>query len=121
MRDPHRLGLSSCTIDRIAVAAVDTDALPGGSITWFVENVDLYTTTIRFATTNEVATVSNGSLDAMRIINAKRSPKANRFIHMKFGTDVPYKKIQLFRLSTEKFVKNRPRGGGMALVRVPDL
>ena len=74
-----------------------------------MQNVDLFTTTIRYAATNEVATVSNGSLAASRVINAKRSPKATCFVYMKFGVSVQYHKIQVFRKALESFVKERPR------------
>jgi len=69
VRRPYDIG------DRIAVSQVDQDTNPNGSSTWFVEGVDLFTTTVRFATTNEIATYSNGSLANSRIINAARSPK----------------------------------------------
>lgn len=86
-----------------------TDTSPNGSSTWFVENVSLFSTTIRFATTNEVATVSNGSLANSRVINAARSPKMLVYVYMKFGVDVPYRKVKLFRKTVEEFVKQRPR------------
>lgn len=62
--------------DRIATSNPKTDTSPNGSSTWYVDKVTLFTTTVRFATTNEVATYSNGSLAVLRIINANRSPKA---------------------------------------------
>lgn len=86
-----------------------SDTNSNGSSTWYVENVDLFTTTVRFATTNEVATVSNGSLASSRVINAARSPKMLVYVTMKFGVDVPYQKVKLFRKTMEEFVKERPR------------
>ena len=103
VRRPYDIG------DRIAVSDVNSIAGPDGTPTWFVQQVDLFKTTIRYATTNEVATVANGSLAASRVINAKRSPKANVFVYMKFGLKVPYAKIQIFRKAVEAFVKERPR------------
>jgi hypothetical protein len=61
------------------------------------------------AATNEVATYSNGSLANSRIINAARSPQAVIAVLAKFGVNVKYAKIQLFKKSVEKFVKERPR------------
>ena len=61
---------------QVALSDPENDTSSSGSSTWFVEKVSLFTTTVRFATTNEVATYSNGSLARLRIINAKRSPKA---------------------------------------------
>lgn len=103
VRRPYDIG------DRIHVSNVNSDTSAGGSSTWFVQNVDLFTTTVRYATTNEVATLSNGSLASSRIINANRSPKAVRFVYMKFGVSVSYRKVQLFKRSLETFVKDRPR------------
>jgi small-conductance mechanosensitive channel len=104
LRRPFDIG------DRIHVSDVNSDTSAGGSASWFVQDVvcihgkteatlrsatdlfsltflaqDLFTTTVRFATTNEVATLANGSLASSRIINCKRSPKAVRFVYMKFG------------------------------------
>ena len=70
--------------DKIALSDPASDTSPSGSSTWFVENVTLFTTTVRFATTNEVATYSNGSLARLRIINAKRSPKAILYVYVSF-------------------------------------
>lgn len=67
-------------------------------MSWFVENITLYTTTVRLAASNEVATYSNGSLAHLRIINAKRSPKACVYIKLKFGIEIPYQKVSQLRL-----------------------
>ena len=80
-----------------------------GSATWFVQSVGLFTTTVRYAATNEVATLANGSLAATRVINAKRSPQAVCYVYMKFGVDVPYSKVMIFKRTVEAFVKERPR------------
>ena len=93
----------------------------------------LFTTTVRFATTNEVATYSNGSLAQLRIINANRSPKAIVSVLIKFGLETPFGKVTgrcgmdfellsksltfemskpatstVFRTAIENFVKARP-------------
>ncbi|KAL7461908.1 hypothetical protein ACHAXS_002314, partial [Conticribra weissflogii] len=95
--------------DRIATSNPASDTSPSGSSTWFVESITLFTTTVRFATTNEVATYSNGSLAPLRIINANRSPKAIIYIDIKFGLEVPFAKIKIFQTAVENFVKSRPR------------
>jgi len=95
--------------DRIATSHPASDTSPSGSSTWFVERITLFTTTVRFATTNEVATYSNGSLASLRIINANRSPKAIIYIDIKFGLEVPFAKIKIFQTAVENFVKSRPR------------
>lgn len=103
VRRPYDIG------DKVAISDPETDTSASGSSTWFVEKVTLYSTTVRFATTNEVATYSNGSLARLRIINAKRSPKAIVYVYNKFGSDVPFRLIQVFKASVENFVKSRPR------------
>ena len=85
------------------------DTPPDGSTTWFVEGITLFYTTVRCAGTNEVGTYNNGSLAALRIINAARSPKAVVTIKLKFGLDVPYEKVKVFGSVVENFVKERPR------------
>jgi hypothetical protein len=65
VRRPYDIG------DKISLSNPSTDTNSAGSSTWFVENVTLFTTTVRYASTNEVATYSNGSLARLRIVNAK--------------------------------------------------
>lgn len=103
VRRPYDIG------DRVSVSDVNKDTSSDGSMTWFVEGVSLFTTTVRLAATNEVATYSNGSLANSRIINAARSPKATVYLYLKFGLDVPYEKVKIFRTVIESFVKARPR------------
>eukprot|EP00569_Conticribra_weissflogii_P014890 CAMPEP_0171391814 /NCGR_PEP_ID=MMETSP0880-20121228/1528_1 /TAXON_ID=67004 /ORGANISM="Thalassiosira weissflogii, Strain CCMP1336" /LENGTH=1734 /DNA_ID=CAMNT_0011904567 /DNA_START=216 /DNA_END=5420 /DNA_ORIENTATION=+ len=103
VRRPYDIG------DKIALSDPSTDTSASGSSTWFVEKVTLFTTTVRFATTNEVATYSNGSLAPLRIINAKRSPKAVVYVYHKFGSDAPFKMVKVFQTAIENFVKSRPR------------
>eukprot|EP00557_Chaetoceros_sp_GSL56_P008411 CAMPEP_0176506328 /NCGR_PEP_ID=MMETSP0200_2-20121128/16971_1 /TAXON_ID=947934 /ORGANISM="Chaetoceros sp., Strain GSL56" /LENGTH=975 /DNA_ID=CAMNT_0017905945 /DNA_START=568 /DNA_END=3491 /DNA_ORIENTATION=+ len=95
--------------DRIAISDPQNDTSMDGSLTWFVENISLYQTTVRQGATNEVATYSNSSLAHSRIINAARSPKAVTFVYLKFGIDVPYSKVMICKEVVEKFVKDRPR------------
>ena len=38
-----------------------------------------------------------------------RSPKAIIYVYMKFGTAVPYEKIQIFEKAIREFIKSRPR------------
>jgi small-conductance mechanosensitive channel len=95
--------------DRIAISDPQNDTSMDGSLTWIVENISLFQTTVRLGATNEVATYSNSSLAHSRIINAARSPKAMTFVYLKFGIDVPYSKVMIFKDVVEKFVKDRPR------------
>ena len=69
VRRPYEIG------DRINVSSVNIDTSGAGSAGWVVKDVDLFTTTVVYGATNEVATYSNGSLASYRIINAARSPE----------------------------------------------
>ncbi len=103
VRRPYDIG------DKIALSDPEVDTSPSGSSTWFVEKVTIFTTTVRFASTNEVATYSNGSLARLRIINAKRSPKAVVCVYVKFGSNSSFDMIKVFQTAVENFVKARPR------------
>lgn len=91
------------------MSPVDEDTNKDGSSSWFVEKVDLFSTTIRYATTNEVATATNGSMANSRIINAARSKNPVVYVYMRFGVDVPYRKVKIFKATVEDFVRQRPR------------
>ena len=103
IRKPFEIG------DRIAVSNVESAAETTGSAGWVVEKVDLFSTTLRLAATGEVATVSNGSLARSRIINMQRSQRAQVSLVFKFGVEVPFQKIEIFRKSVYSFVKQRPQ------------
>jgi hypothetical protein len=103
VRQPYDVG------DRIAVSNPMVDTPSDGSTTWFVEQISLFTTTVRNAGTNEVGTYANGSLAMLRIVNAARSPQAVVSVRLKFGIDVPYERVKVFATVVEQFVKDRPR------------
>mmetsp|Transcript_11377 Transcript_11377/g.17454 ORF Transcript_11377/g.17454 Transcript_11377/m.17454 type:complete len:883 (+) Transcript_11377:72-2720(+) len=102
-RKPFEIG------DRVALADVYADASLTGASTWFVENVNLFTTTVRYAVTNEVACIANSSFVDNRIINAKRSPNALIRINLRFGVGVQRSKIDLFYKTVQEYAKDRPR------------
>ncbi|CAB9521546.1 Mechanosensitive ion channel protein [Seminavis robusta] len=95
--------------DRIHLSHPSADTNPNGSSGWIVEKVTLTTTTVYWGATNERATLSNGAISNLRVINAARSPKATIYVHTKFGIDTNYNKIQVFRSAAEQFLKQRPR------------
>lgn len=103
VRRPYDIG------DRIHVSNPNDERPFTGSAGWIVKDVDLYSTTVIFGSTNEVATYSNGSLASSRIINAARSPQATLLFYLKFPIDTPYDKLQVFKAALEKFIKARPR------------
>ena len=95
--------------DRINVANPETETNGAGAQAWIVDDVTLFTTTMYMVGTNERATVSNGVLAKSRIINGARSHKAILVLPVKFGIEVPYSRIEIFKSAVEKFVKARPR------------
>jgi small-conductance mechanosensitive channel len=76
LRKPYDIG------DRIAISDPTVDTCSDGSVTWFVESVNLFSTTVRNAATNEVATYNNGYLAGTRIVNAARSSKASVYVRL---------------------------------------
>eukprot|EP00985_Skeletonema_marinoi_P008086 scaffold3602_cov104-Skeletonema_marinoi.AAC.1 len=73
VRRPFDLG------DRIAIADASDkpqDCDPGYGATWLVEDCNLFTTTLRLAKSNEIATVKNGTIADKKIINHNRSDRA---------------------------------------------
>jgi len=103
VRRPYEIG------DRINVSSVNIDTSGAGSAGWVVKDVDLFTTTVVYGSTNEVATYSNGSLASYRIINAARSPQAVITFLFKFPIDAKYERIQVFKNAIEQFTLARPR------------
>lgn len=82
------------------------DPLNGGCI---VEKVDLFNTTVRLATTREYATFNNGSLASTRIVNLRRSERANVFFYFKFTINATRKQLKIFEQKIEDYLKDRPR------------
>jgi small-conductance mechanosensitive channel len=95
--------------DRIATSYPYLDTSTTGSSDWIVRDVNLYSTTVVYGSTNEVATHSNGALSTLRIINATRSPRACLSFHLKFPINTSFAMIQVFKMAVEKFVRARSR------------
>lgn len=91
--------------DRIHISQSTAETAADGSSMWFVENISLFYTTLRFASTNEVATISNGDLASTKIINGARSVNASICVKIKFGIYTSYDLIQQFKSGVEEFVK----------------
>jgi len=75
---------------------------------WFVEDIGIYSSTLRFGPTNEVATVDNGSIARARIVNYNRSPNALVTLKLRFCL-APPEQIVVFREAIESFVEDQPR------------
>ena len=102
LQKPYDIG------DRVGIGNTEKEANSSGTQAFVVEDVTLYHTSFIFVSTNERATVSNGTLAKSRIINCGRSPNAVIFFTLKFGVEVPYEKIEIVRTAVDKFVKARP-------------
>jgi small-conductance mechanosensitive channel len=99
LRRPYDLG------DRIVIAP---DVGPTSA--WFVEDINLYTTTLRLAASNEVATVPNGTIAGNRICNLNRSPNAVCVLQVTLhecivGNDL----LEAYKSQLEKYVEEHPR------------
>lgn len=81
----------------------------GAATSWFVEDITLFSTTLRFGANNEIATVGNGSIAQSRITNCARSKKATIHLTFKFhlrfheGSNLPD-----FREALDAYVLNNP-------------
>ncbi|MGH7955314.1 MAG: hypothetical protein ACREOZ_05070, partial [Gloeomargaritales cyanobacterium] len=77
--------------------------------TWFVEDITLASTTLRFAATNEVSTINNASIANSRIFNGTRSPRALVGVNILFNVDTTFEDVQKFRSHIEQYIKERSR------------
>eukprot|EP00977_Amphora_coffeiformis_P011524 scaffold2767_cov177-Amphora_coffeaeformis.AAC.98 len=77
---------------------------------WFVEDITLSATKLRFARTGEIAYLANNLLADMRIYNANRSPNANVVLIQMFHISILDKdNLKKFEEALRKFVEDRPR------------
>ncbi|KAG7371166.1 mechanosensitive ion channel [Nitzschia inconspicua] len=95
--------------DCVALASPNAPADGNGSPQWTVKDVSLYHTTVVFNFSNEIGTISNGSIASMRVLNASRSPRANLHFFLKFGIRVKLETIELFRTKLYDYIKSKPR------------
>merc|ERR1712071_237891 len=104
VRRPFDLG------DRISIventSAPDNSDDPGHHNTWIVEDVTLFTTTLRFSRTNEVSTVNNGSIANSRIVNHGRSHNALVNVSLLVRIDTTSDQIQIVQSALEQYIKD---------------
>jgi hypothetical protein len=105
VRKPYDIGDRVSFVD--PTDEVNNNGPPSGG--WIVEKVDLYTTTVRLATTREYTTFANGSLADSRIVNLKRSDKANVFFNLKFPINTSSRRLKIFRSRITQWIQDRPR------------
>lgn len=114
LRKPFDLG------DRIFISGAES--IFGGDVsgsTWFVEDINLTTTTLRFARTNEMCSMPNWAISGSRIINCNRSPNAVVVLEMQTHISIFEKdKLTKFRDTLQKYIADNPRiWDSMAFVR----
>ena len=105
VRKPYDIGDRVCFC--IPTDPVNNDGPPSGG--YIVEKVDLYSTTVRLATTREYTTFSNGSLSSARIVNLRRSDKANVFMYLKFTINATRNQLKIFKKRMSEYLKDKPR------------
>lgn len=103
VRRPYDIG------DRISITGAEQVSNPTGADTWLVDNISLTTTTLRYAATNEQATINNSSVANSRIVNHARSPRASVTTRILFDISATQTQLDDFRKSMERFFEDRPR------------
>lgn len=105
VRRPYDLG------DRVYM--LDPSNATGDAIglSWYIEDINLFYTTVRYASSNEVATLSNGSIANLRIVNANRSP--NAVVTFQFPVHISIvaekkDKMELLCSALDKYVREHP-------------
>ena len=99
VRRPYDLG------DRVLIVNAENAVNQGVGLSWFVEDINLFSTTLRFAATNEVSTVNNGAISLCRIVNYARSPRALVTIPLKFMINTEDAVISVFKAALENCMK----------------
>jgi len=106
IRRPYDLG------DRISIVDItgkpDPDD-PGYRDTWLVEDVNLFTTTLRLSRTNEVSSCNNGSLADTRIVNHNRSNNASVTILLPMKLSSTHDEVQVVKSAIEQYIQDNPR------------
>ncbi|KAK1736997.1 mechanosensitive ion channel family protein [Skeletonema marinoi] len=106
VRRPFDLG------DRIAIADASDkpqDCDPGYGATWLVEDCNLFTTTLRLAKSNEIATVKNGNIADKKIINHNRSDRAVVNIVLSLKSTVTHEEATIVKSAIEQYISDNPR------------
>ncbi|MGK3746694.1 MAG: hypothetical protein ACI8RD_002264 [Bacillariaceae sp.] len=106
---PYDIGDRVCFINTSdSELKLNNGPLLGG---WIIEKYDLYTTTVRHGITGERSTFANGSLllKNTRVVNWKRSQRANVLFLLKFPVHIRREQIQIFRKLIMEWIEGRPR------------
>jgi hypothetical protein len=84
---------------------------PSPTESYFVEDIALLKTTVRYARTNEVSTINNFSISKSRIVNLQRSVSAIIYIEMKFLASAMFQNDNLakYRSMLEAYIEENTR------------
>jgi small-conductance mechanosensitive channel len=105
-RRPYDLG------DRIIISNPQTvaDSYDTARDSWFVEDINLFTTTLRRGSDSTVATINNSSIALLKIVNCQRSPNAVVLLELKFNIRMHSEgKIIQFEAAVEEYIQANPR------------
>jgi len=102
-RQPYDLG------DRILIVGSENPNNFSVVQSVFVQDINLFSTTLRFANTNEVATINNASITMSRIVNYNRSPNALITLTLYFMNTATEEQLGTFRDAVDHFIQDRPR------------
>eukprot|EP00586_Coscinodiscus_wailesii_P020942 CAMPEP_0172493634 /NCGR_PEP_ID=MMETSP1066-20121228/25037_1 /TAXON_ID=671091 /ORGANISM="Coscinodiscus wailesii, Strain CCMP2513" /LENGTH=878 /DNA_ID=CAMNT_0013263857 /DNA_START=100 /DNA_END=2736 /DNA_ORIENTATION=+ len=102
VRRPYDLGDRITFCDANNIGGVPTNS------TWFVEDISLFSTKLRFAPSNELSTVNNGSIANSRIQNLGRSVKALVTIWVPLRVETSHSQIEAFRVKLEAYLADNP-------------
>jgi hypothetical protein len=96
--------------DRVIINGSDSVDHPGFGASWFVEDINVFSTVLRFARTNEVATIKNSAIASSKIVNCNRSVNAIVFIeHMLHTSILDEDNLDKFNAALKHYVNINPR------------
>lgn len=73
-------------------------------------DINLFNSTVRYAGTNEVATINNGAIANMRIVNGNRSPNAMVWFYLPFRTRILREgRLDALKAFMEQYANDHPR------------
>jgi small-conductance mechanosensitive channel len=107
IRRPFDLGDRISIVD--STGPPDNSDDPGYHDTWLVEDVNLFTTTLRLSRTNEISSINNGSIANTRIVNHGRSHNALVNITLLVKIETTSDRIELLKQAIEQYIRNKPR------------